>query len=102
MITAARYRLIPLIELLNIAPPMATTTPTGLRGHRGLQRVAGFIRPTGTGRFNSIGLVYEDERAAACAEIGDVFSSVRRAPVHAKIDCYVAQIVDTYRGAECY
>ncbi len=26
----------------------------------------------------------------------------RRTPVHAKFDCCGAQIVDTYRGAECY
>jgi len=26
----------------------------------------------------------------------------RRAAVHAKLDCCVAQIVDTYRGVECY
>ena len=26
----------------------------------------------------------------------------RRTPAHAKLECYVAQIVHTYRGAECY
>jgi hypothetical protein len=26
----------------------------------------------------------------------------RRASAHAKLDCCVAQIVDKYRGAECY
>jgi len=57
-------------------------------------------------RVGSVGPLVRFFRNRGCIIILYLTSTLRnesrRGPVHAKLGCFMAQVVDTYRGGECY